>query len=133
MSAWRLKAYWLPGGTCPIRDWYRTQDVSVQAEFDATLATLEATVDWSDSKSFKGLKRDHAGLGEIRFLLEVKPSVRRFRPVGIWPPIVEGEFILLLGCEKQRNGVLIPEDAFTLALNYKRQWEQGEGEIHDYV
>jgi hypothetical protein len=116
-----------------VRDWYKAQDVQVRAEFDATLTTLEATVDWRDTKSFKELKRAHAGLGEIRFRLGDKHAVRRFRPIGIWPPIVESEFILLLGCEKQRNGVLIPEDAFTLALNYKRQWEQGEGEIHDYV
>jgi hypothetical protein len=34
---------------------------------------------------------------------------------------------LLIGCEKERNGVLIPNDAFTLALEYKRRWEQGEG------
>jgi hypothetical protein len=133
MSAWLIKAYWLQGGTCPMRDWYRLQDVPVQAEFDVTLTTLAATLDWSDTNSFGELKRDHAGLGEIRFRLGAKPNVRRFRPVGIWPPLVEREFILLLGCEKQRNGVLIPDDAFTLALDYKRRLERGEGEIHDYI
>lgn len=50
-----------------------------------------------------------------------------------WLPIVEGEFILLVGCEKERNGVLIPENAFTLALEYKRRFEAGEGRIDDYV
>lgn len=104
----------------------------VQAEFDAALGTLTAIVDWTDTKSFGVLKRDHVGLGEIRFMLE-GPEKRRFRPVGIWPPIVEGEFILLVGCEKERNGVLIPENAFTLALEYKRRFEAGEGRIDDYI
>jgi hypothetical protein len=132
MSAWQIKAYWLPGGTCPIQDWYRAQDVLVQAEFDASLGTLTATIDWTDTKSFGVLKRAHLGLGEIRFMLE-GPEKRRFRPVGIWPPIVEGEFILLVGCEKSRNGVLIPDNAFALALEYKRRFEAGEGRIDDYV
>ncbi len=132
MSAWQIRAYYLQGGMCPIRDWYRVQDFPVQAVFDATLAVLKAETDWTDTKAFKVLKRNHAGLGEIRFQLE-GPELRRFRPVGIWPPIIEGEFIVLLGCEKLRNGVLIPNEAFTLALDYKRRWENGEGAIHDYI
>ena len=132
MAIWQIKAYWLPGDTCPIQDWYRAQDVEAQAVFDATLGTLTATVDWADTKSFGELKRDHAGLGEIRFRLE-GPEKRRFRPVGIWPPITEREFILLVGCEKKRNGVLIPENAFTLALEYRRRLADGEGRIDEYV
>ncbi len=132
MAAWQIKAYYLRGGTCPIRDWYRAQDVAVQAGFDATLDILKATVDWTDSKAFKVLKRGQAGLGEIRFRLG-EPELRRFRPVGMWPPINNREFILLVGCEKKSNGVLIPDDAFELALEYKRRWERGEGEVHDYV
>jgi hypothetical protein len=96
MSMWQMKAYWLPGDTCPIQDWYRAQDMPVQAEFDAALGTLAAIVDWTDTKSFGVLKRDHAGLGEIRFALE-GPEKSRFRPVGIWPPIVEGEFHFTAG------------------------------------
>lgn len=132
MSAWKIKAYWLPGGTCPIREWYRNQGVSVQAEFDAALTTLRAVTDWEDTNAFGVLKRDHAGLGEIRFSLGTKPEIRRFRPVGIWPPLIEGEFILLLGCEKLRNGILIPDNAFTLALDYKRRLQQNEGDVDDY-
>lgn len=132
MAVWQIKAYHLRSGFCPMQVWYGAQDVPVQAEFDATLTTLKGTVDWTDTKAFGILKRNHAGLAEIRFKLE-RPELRRFRPVGIWPPIVEQEFILLLGCEKGRNGVLIPPDAFTLALEYKRRLEQGEGEVHDYI
>ena len=98
---------------------------------DVALTTLSATDDWSDTRQFKELTKSHTGLGEIRFKLE-GPPIRRFRPVGIWPPIVEREFILLLGCEKNRN-IYVPPDAFTLALEYKRRWDRGEGEIHDYV
>lgn len=131
MPLWTFKAYHLEGGTCPIRDWYGAQDIEVQAEFDATLVTLAATEDWEDTRQFKALKRDHAGLGEIRFRLEGK-AARRFRPVGIWPPIAEHEFIFLLGCEKQSRGLYIPPDAFALALRYKRDLESGIGELYEY-
>ena len=109
----------------------QAQDIEVQAAFDAALTTLSATADWSDTWQFKELTKAHAGLGEIRFKLE-GPPIRRLRPVGIWPPIVEGEFILLVGCEKNRN-VYIPHDAFTSALEYKRRWEEREGEVHEYI
>jgi hypothetical protein len=131
MALWQIRAYYLAGGSCPIKDWYALQEVEVRAEFDAALATLSATADWSDTWQFKELTKNHAGLGEIRFKLE-GPPLRRFRPVGIWPPIIQGEFILLTGCEKNRN-IYIPSNAFTLALEYKRRWEQGEGEVHDYI
>lgn len=131
MALWRIRAYHLAGGFCPIREWYEAQNVEVRAEFDATLATLSATADWSDTWQFKELTKSHAGLGEIRFKLE-GPPLRRFRPVGLWPPIIQREFILLLGCEKAL-GVYIPSDAFTLALEYKRRLERGEGEVHDCI
>ena len=139
MSLWTFSAYHLEGGTCPIRDWYANQDARVQAAFDATLAVLSATEDWENADEFGVLKRDHAGLGEIRFYLEdrtgrrgARPPIRRFRPVGIWPPISEGTFILLLGCEKFR-GVLCPENAFDLALRYKRDLEAGIGKVYEYL
>lgn len=132
MPLWNIKAYHLAGGTCPIQDWYRVQDIEVKAEFDAAIGVLSATENWMDEPNlFKELTRTHAGLGEIRFMLR-KPTIRRFRPVGIWPPITENEFILLLGCEK-RMGIYIPPDAFTQALIHRREFEMGRGEIHDYV
>lgn len=131
MSLWTFKAYYLVGDTCPIRDWYAAQEIEVQAAYDAALTTLGATEDWEDTKQFGVLRREHAGLGEIRFALDGKPK-RRFRPVGIWPPIVEKEFILLVGCEKAPRGVYIPEEAFTTALRYKRDLELGIGELHEY-
>ena len=129
MSLWTIKDYYLDGGTCPIRDWYIVQEPDVQAAFDATLATLAATEDWEDTKQFKALKKNHAGLGEIRFKLE-RP-LRRFRPVGIWPPTTEHEFTLLVGCRKAR-GVYDPPDAFTLALRYKLDLEAGIGDTDEH-
>jgi hypothetical protein len=132
MRSWTINAYHLAGGFCPIQEWYRVQDIEVQAEFDAALAILRAELDWTDTKLFKVLKRNHAGLGEIRFKLDGPPE-RRFRPVGIWPPIADYEFILLVGCEKLR-GLYIPDDALTQALEYRRRFlEEGEGEIREYV
>lgn len=141
MPPWRIKAYYLAGGTCPIKKWYTGQIPEVRAEFDAALDVLRSTVDWTDTQLFKILGKTHAGLGEIRFKLEnvkivhgqKKKIVRRFRPVGIWPPSVEREFVLLAGCEKLPHGILIPSDAFTLALDYKRRLEEGEGEIYDFT
>jgi hypothetical protein len=132
MALWRLLVYYPDAVTCPMKDWYDSQDDVVQAEFDATVAILLARRDWADGhREFKVLARDHAGLGEIRFRLD-KPSLRRFRPVGIWPPLVDREFILLLGCEKPQRGVYLPADAFTRGLEYKRMLEAGIGEIRDY-
>jgi len=133
MALWRIKAYHRADDSCPVQDWYATQDETVQALFDATLATLTATVDWTDTKAFKVLTKKHAGLGEIRFKIEEKGQpVRRFRPVGIWPPVADREFILLVGCEKT-NQVYIPPNAFALALELKGQREAGIGAVHDYV
>jgi hypothetical protein len=132
MALWRILAYHLPeNDSCPMQDWYAVQDEEVQAAFDAAMTTLKARVDWTDTWQFKVLTKKHGGLGEVRFKLN-GPPIRRFRPVGIWPPLVEREFVLLLGCEKQRQ-VYIPDDAFTLALEYKRQLEQGRGRIDEYV
>src|SRR4051794_36491504 len=122
MAIWKMKVYQLPSGICPFRNWYAQQDSEVQAEFDATVLVLAARLDWSKSKKFKELKRRHIGLGEIRFRLD-RP-LRRFRPVGIWPPVKENEFILLNACEKD-GPLYIPEDAFTQALVYKQEFQDG--------
>ena len=131
MALWRIMAYHLDDGSCPIEDWYSAQDDEVKAEFDAALTVLSATVDWTDGWQFKVLTKRHLGLGEIRFKIEGNP-VRRFRPVGIWPPNREREFVLLAGCEKHRN-FYIPLDAFALALEYKRHLEVGVGGLHEYI
>ena len=117
-----------------VEQWYIAQDPEVQAEFDATLLILRATEDWEDRsvKEFKTLTRRHAGLGEVVFHINTlapgakRPHRRRFRPVGIWPPTADREFVLILGCEK-RGREFIPHDAFGKALVYKAMLEQGRG------
>jgi hypothetical protein len=126
-------AYYPDGVSCPVKDWYEVQDDDVQAAFDVTVSILLDYRDWGDDHhEFKVLNRQHVGLGEIRFKVDT-PNERKFRPVGIWPPLAHREFILLMGCEKPRRGVYIPPDAFTQALEYKRMLEAGIGEVRDYL
>ena len=88
-----------------ILDWYEIQDDAVRAQFDVTLDILKAVQDWTDEdvEEFKPLTKKHVGLGEIRFDVPAlapgakRPHKRRFRPVGIWPSLNDGEFILILG------------------------------------
>lgn len=111
-----------------------------QAQFDATLMILQATPNWeaADVEEFKVLTGKHKGLGEIRFHINVsdhgsrRPYRRRFRPVGIWPPIVEGEFIILVGCEKRR-ATYTPHAAFDIALMRKVEFEKGKGSTSEHI
>jgi hypothetical protein len=140
MALWRFFNYITEHGDNLIADWYDAQDPEVQAQFDATLFLLGATEDWGDEKvmEFKPLTGKHVGLGEIRFHVIAlapgakRPHRRRFRPVGIWPPRVDHEFVLILGCEKSGR-TFIPHNAFDLALNYKSLIEQGRGTISERI
>jgi hypothetical protein len=118
-----------------IQDWYGQQDLDVQAEFDATVTTLAATEDWRKAKAFKLLGREHSGLAEIRFTVRTKrrgkETKRRFRPVGIWREEA-WEFVFLVGCEKLMNGVLVPANAFDLALTHRTKLECGEGDTCEH-
>jgi hypothetical protein len=117
-----------------IQLWYGEQDLDVQAEFDATVVILTATEDWRKAKAFGVLRRQHAGLGELRFAVRKKRHgkevIRRFRPVGIWREEARG-FVFLVGCEKAR-GVYTPANAFDLALAYKAKLERGEGDTCEH-
>lgn len=122
-----------------IREWYAVQDPEVRAEFDATLLILGAISDWQDPgvEEFKALSKKHAGLGEIRFYVDTmavgarRPHRRRFRPVGIWPPI-DREFILLIGCEKSGRSY-IPHDAFDTALQHRDDLRAGKGTTIEHL
>jgi len=117
-----------------IQHWYGQQGPDVQAEFDATVITLQRTENWKKAHEFKELSRQHRGLGEIRFAVRTrkhgKEEVRRFRPVGIWKED-EREFIFLIGCEKSR-GVYNPANAFDIALMLKAKLENGEGDTCEH-
>ncbi|MGO9562316.1 MAG: hypothetical protein ACLPPV_06680, partial [Candidatus Korobacteraceae bacterium] len=119
MALWRLLAYYPDGVTCAFRDWYAVQDEDIQAEFDATMDILLDYRDWEDDHyEFKALVRQHVGLGEIRFKTTDQETrrERKFRPLGIWPPLERRVFVLLVGCEKPRRGIYIPPDPFATAL-----------------
>src|SRR6266849_5914645 len=106
MSLWAFFDYITEDGRNLVHDWYVIQDPAVRAQFDATLFILGALQEWEGVEEFKPLTNKHLGLGEIRFHVDEttpgakRPHRRRFRPVGIWPKLKDGEFILILGCEK---------------------------------
>ena len=140
MALWRFFEYVTEDDENLMAAWYAAQDPEVQAEFDATLLILRATDDWEneDVEHFKPLVKNHVGLGEIRFYVEglapgaTRPHRRRFRPVGIWPPTTDHEFVLILGCEKSGR-TYIPHAAFELALHHKAVLDQGRGTVRERI
>lgn len=140
MALWGFFDYITEDGDNLIADWYDAQDPEVQAQFDATLFLLGATEDWEDEKvkEFKPLTEKHVGLGEVRFHVNAlapgakRPHLRRFRPVGTWPPTVDHEFVLILGCEKSGR-TFMPHNAFDLALDHKARLEQGRGTTRERI
>jgi hypothetical protein len=133
MNRWKFWDYYDKDGKNLIGQWYLSQEVAVQETFDWTLYTLSATQDWTDKRvdEFRVLTGRHLGLCEIRFDLVIDRMKRRFRPTGIWRPI-QRDFILLLGCEKSGR-IYKPQNAFDVALDYKRRFEQGEGRISEHI
>jgi hypothetical protein len=139
MALWRFLDYITEDDENLIADWYKVQDDEVRAEFDATLLILGALDDWTGSytEEFKPLTDKHMGLGEIRFSVDAlapgakRPHKRRFRPVGIWPPVGDHEFILILGCEKSGR-TFMPHGAFDTALRYKVLFDQGKGTTREH-
>jgi hypothetical protein len=140
MGLWRFYDYVTPENQHLMEDWYQAQEPEVQARFDATLLILGATDDWEheDVEEFKRLTEKHSGLGEVRFYIDAlapgakKPHRRRFRPVGIWPSVIDREFILILGCEKSGKS-FIPHGAFDTALGHKANFEQGKGYLRERI
>mgnify|MGYP000863774547 CR=1 FL=1 len=137
---WRFFDFITESGENLIAAWYEAQDPDVQAQFDATLLFLRATHDWEYPRidEFKALTGRNQGLGELRFDVRVNrhgsrnPVKRRFRPVGIWPPVSPNSFILILGCEKSGRGTYVPHCAFDIAMRHKADFENREGAIHEH-
>jgi hypothetical protein len=140
MGLWKFFDYVTEDNVNLMEEWYKVQDPEVRARFDATLFILGATEDWDDEnvEEFKALTKAHAGLGEVRFFVDAltpgakRPHKRRFRPVGIWPPIISREFIMILGCEKSGR-TFKPHDAFGLAVRHKALLEQGRGTTNERI
>jgi hypothetical protein len=132
MPLWRFFDYINEDGEELIEDWYKEQDdAAIRVQFDATIFILAATEDWTHRrvKAFKVLTGRHAGLCELRFTVEVDRKKRRFRPLGIWRKDSR-DFILLGSCEKSGR-ILIPSNAFELAVHYKAEFEGGRGRIRE--
>ncbi len=129
VALWKFVVYCPPGGSCPFEEWCLAQDEDVRALCMITLGFLEKESDWhTRTNKFKPLWRAHRGLGEIRFLIPGAP-VRRFRPLGIWPPRIQREFVLLTGCEKPARGQYVPANALELALHYRSLLADGIGGV----
>jgi hypothetical protein len=134
MPLWRFMDYHTEQGINLVSQWYEAQDEEIRADFDATLLLLAATEDWTHKrvKAFKVLTGKHAGLCEIRFTVEVeRKKKRRFRPLGVWRKDSR-DFVLIGGCEKSGR-MLIPPNAFELALRYKAEFEGGRGKVYEHT
>lgn len=116
-----------------IERWYEAQDETVQAAFDYMLRLILATNDLTDSKQFKALERQHAGLWEV--VVEVRKKngkKRQIRPVGFWDTN-QMDFILVNACEKCGR-FTVPPGVFDAALVTKSEFfYQAKGTIHEYT
>jgi hypothetical protein len=135
MRQWRFMDYHTEDAGNLITPWYASVNDKVRAAFDGVLDTLANTKDWDDPDlyEFKNfVTGEFVGLAELRFSIKEKHTVkRRFRPLGIWRP-QDREFILILVCEKSGR-MKIPPNAFELAMEYKRQFDQGRGMLYEHV
>ena len=137
MAIWRFFDY-VSGKENLRKSWYDQAGSKAQVEFMFSVKAIRDTKDFNhplrkrDKKIFKALARDHKGLGEICFSSGEGIHKKHFRPVGIWPPLKEMEFIFLLGCEKTR-GTYIPPGAFDIAMRLRGQLLNGIGHIEEII
>lgn len=151
MRWWRFLDYWEQDEKNHVAEWYEAEDEDAQQAFDTIVAILEVTENWFTPGDAKMLTRVHGGadLCEILFEVEretVEPNGRKrkfrekYRPVGFisrYPQrnekqeLVPGEFVLLVGCKKSGRRYA-PTNAFDLALDLKRQHDEGRGSVDDH-
>jgi hypothetical protein len=136
MKYWRFMDYWT--GDNPsrnlIREWYLAEDVKVQAEFENVINFLEGQKNWDGLHEIQPLEKGHLGLWEIRFTItETKKRLGRpfwrYRPVGFQHG--SRQFVFLRGCKKWMASYK-PAECFDLALDLKKQFDQGRGTIRDH-
>jgi hypothetical protein len=140
---WRFFDYVTEDGRNLIQDWYDALPVEAQVAFDVALIMLRGTEEWGfvrkKAEHFKVLDGVHVGLGEVRFTAELpnrenpkKPTRRKYRPVGVWPPEISKHFIMILGCHKM-GGAYFPHAAFDVALRYREAYKSGRGGIVEHL
>jgi hypothetical protein len=135
VTIWQFMDYVTEDGKCPIADWYQAQGQEVQVAFDQIAYALRRIRDWGRRWQIKPLKKEHAGLWQVRFKIGEKDKEIKYRPVRIVTRDARlsavGQFVFLLGCQKQL-GQYSPPTAFADALDLKRQFDAGKGRLNDH-
>lgn len=133
MPAWQFLDYVTDGNAVPVDEWTENHLTPEElAQFDAAVDYLSRILDWDSvpraRRKYRELKRDLVGLTELKFDMTTRSMGRnfkkRFRPLGIMQRH-QRVFILLGGFQKGRPP--IPENAHTLALHYKQEYENERG------
>lgn len=138
MPAWEFLDYVTDGDVVPVLEWAENHlTIEERAVFDLAVDGLSRTYDWDSvpklRRKYRELTRNLVGLTEIKFDIATSSMgrnfKRRFRPLGIMQR-EQHVFIFLGGFQKGRTGSPpIPEDAHTLALRYKQEYEDGRGTL----
>ena len=112
---WTFRCYLSPDGTDEIREWYDGQTKQVKAKFHSRLKTLAQLPlnEWNE-KLYKNLRRDCAGLGEIRF----KADNVQQRPIIFRSD--EREFTILY-CAIEKSNRFQPRNVCKIAKRRKAE------------
>ena len=109
-----------PNGKDEVRAWYDQASKKVRAKFQSRLKSLHTLpFDEWQLPLFRPLRRDLAGLGEIRF--KGADNVQ-YRSIGFRSGV--NEFTLLF-CAKEKSNKFVPKNAGEIALARKREVENG--------
>lgn len=109
---WALQCYVSANGVDEIRAWYESQPANVRGKFLSRLRTLAhlPAHEWT-MPLFRWLHGECAGLGEIRFKVQVQ-----HRPLGFSG---SGHTFTLTFCAEEKGGKFVPRDACGKALRRK--------------
>lgn len=138
MPAWQFLDYVTDTGKVPVDAWVENHlTPEERAEFDIAVDYLARISDWDSVKKagrkYEELKRELVGLTELKFDTVNRSmgrnSTKKFRPLGIMQRS-QHVFIFLGGFQK--GNPPIPEDAHTLALRYKQEYESGRGDTREH-
>lgn len=134
MPLWTYEAYVSEGGSVQPHEWYQAQDDRVKAAcYDILAELIGKRPHWKGVPYYEDMKKEHAGLGEIRIPVGSKgdPDFRRVRFFGFCYPN-ERRFVILVSFEKSRDAPTNPPDAEALALTLKADYEAGKGKTIKY-
>lgn len=131
MAFWQFYEYITENRQNPMSDWYGMIKPEELAAVEVFIDTMANTEDWDEPKpkerNYKELTKKHVGLTQLILEVNGKP----FRLIGTLNRI-ENKFIFFGACEKH-TWWTIPPNAFDNALRLKELWDQGRGNIREYV